>query len=107
MRATLYGKRSSPCRALRPLRGPEVVKRAPRTEVTDALLKAAGFSVLLTELQFCEIGQFSTTTAARWREQGKGPPWVRLEKLVRYPLEPTVAWLKAGGDRAEQTEQAA
>jgi predicted site-specific integrase-resolvase len=41
----------------------------------------------LTDRELIEVLGVSRSTLARWRHDGIGPPWVRLEGTVRYPKE--------------------
>jgi hypothetical protein len=33
-------------------------------------------------------------TLRKWRQQGKGPPYVKFARQIHYPLEYLEAWLK-------------
>ena len=34
----------------------------------------------------------SNSTLEYWRKEGKGPPWVKWEGSIRYPLKELEAW---------------
>jgi predicted DNA-binding transcriptional regulator AlpA len=40
----------------------------------------------LTQTQLAARWQVSTRTLQRWREDDKGPAWIRIGALVRYRL---------------------
>lgn len=65
----------------------------------------------LTEAQFCARYQVPPRTAARWRKEGLGPPFVRFgPKQIRYPFVGTEAWIQArtyADRRAELAHKAA
>lgn len=44
------------------------------------------------------------TTLARWREQGKGPPWVQVGERFRYDSAAFDAWLASRPHGGETTE---
>jgi predicted site-specific integrase-resolvase len=48
-----------------------------------------------TEAEFAEQAGISTRTAKRWRDQRKGPPWIRLGKKILYRRAAVADWLLA------------
>lgn len=56
---------------------------------------------LLTGKEVASILKMSSRTLENWRMKGKGPPWRRIEGLVRYPESALYAW--ALGEKIEIT----
>jgi hypothetical protein len=48
--------------------------------------KKLGVREYLTEEEFCAITGRARVTAKRWRKDGRGPEWRRLEGRIVYPL---------------------
>ena len=46
----------------------------------------------LTQAELAERWQFSERTLDRWRAEGKGPAWLRLNGRIRYRLEDVLAF---------------
>ncbi len=38
----------------------------------------------------------------RWRSEGKGPPWLHVGRLVRYPKAELLTWIEDQTRRAEE-----
>ena len=53
----------------------------------------------LTQREAAELLRAGISTLERWRREGKGPPWYRVERRVLYPRAEVEAWLR---DRAGQ-----
>ena len=54
----------------------------------------------LTDVELAEYLAISVATVRRWRQQGRGPRWIRIESSIRYPvadLHSYVAGLPSGG----------
>jgi predicted DNA-binding transcriptional regulator AlpA len=52
--------------------------------------------IYLTEAEFAGRYHLGRRTVQRWRQTGKGPPWVRLgERRVLYRLSDCEAWAGA------------
>ena len=49
--------------------------------------------VLLTEHEAAAVAGFGQLTFKRWRQAGKGPPWVRINGGVRYRAKALRDWL--------------
>jgi len=43
--------------------------------------------MFLTESELCIITRRSHPTLKRWRANGRGPHWVRIEGRIMYPAE--------------------
>lgn len=41
---------------------------------------------MLTEREVAEMLGVTQTTLQRWRRDGGGPPWHKLQRLIRYRL---------------------
>lgn len=48
----------------------------------------------LTRDQLCERLQIHKTTLKRWHLEGKAPPFVKIERIVRYPEKFLDRWLE-------------
>lgn len=48
---------------------------------------------LLTPTELAAYLKCSTTTLKRWRRQGRGPSWIRVEGGVRYIFARVHDWL--------------
>ena len=48
----------------------------------------------LTERQLAEAWNMSVRTLQRWRVEGKGPPFVRIGRAVRYPKDKAEDFLR-------------
>jgi Helix-turn-helix domain len=46
------------------------------------------------ERQIAEDLGVGLRTLRKWRQQGKGPPYVKFARQIHYPLEYLEAWLK-------------
>lgn len=55
---------------------------------------------LLTGAEVAEILNVSPRTIERWRRQGRGPRWIRVEGQVRYPESDLRAYLDAAKETA-------
>jgi excisionase family DNA binding protein len=53
----------------------------------------------LTERQVAERLQVSEGTLRRWRSEGRGPPSLRLGRLVRYLRRDLDAWAERQRER--------
>jgi predicted DNA-binding transcriptional regulator AlpA len=53
------------------------------------------FDGVLTEREACQIIKLAPTTLAHWRMTGKGPPFYKLGRSVRYPRRELINWLEA------------
>jgi excisionase family DNA binding protein len=51
-------------------------------------------SEFLDERGLCELLSISTVTATKWRAKAKGPPYIKVGKLVRYRRSDVDAWLR-------------
>lgn len=49
----------------------------------------------LDEKALCALLGISSVTATKWRAKGKGPPFIKLGRLVRYRRSDVDAWLRA------------
>jgi excisionase family DNA binding protein len=47
------------------------------------------------ERRLCEILGISSVTATKWRAKAKGPPFIKVGRLVRYRRSDVDAWLRA------------
>ena len=54
---------------------------------------AAPDSPLLDEKRLCAELAISSVTATKWRAQAKGPPFIKVGRLVRYRRSDLEAWL--------------
>lgn len=52
---------------------------------------------LLTTEEVAAILKMSRRTVENWRSLGKGPPWRRIEGLVRYPESELYSWALGEG----------
>lgn len=48
----------------------------------------------LTPEQLAELLQVSEKTLRRWRNEGTGPPFVRIGRIIRYRKRAALAWLR-------------
>ena len=59
----------------------------------------------LTTAEFNAIVRRADITTRKWRSQGRGPCWTKVEGRVRYYAPDVAAWLEAqpgGGEAAAQ-----
>lgn len=49
----------------------------------------------LDEKRLCEVLGISAVTATKWRAKAKGPPFIKVGRLVRYRRGDLEAWLRA------------
>ena len=52
--------------------------------------------VMLNEKQVAKELGVSTLTLKKWRWEGKGPEWVKIERTVRYKRSDVDKWIKRG-----------
>lgn len=50
-------------------------------------------TIYLPEWKVSERTGMSRNTLSMWRWKGKGPPFVKLGRAVRYPESGLIAWL--------------
>jgi Helix-turn-helix domain len=48
---------------------------------------------LLTEKQAADWGNWSTALLRKWRQQRKGPPYLKVGKLIRYRMSDLEAFV--------------
>jgi predicted site-specific integrase-resolvase len=46
------------------------------------------------ETETAEELNVSVRTLRKWRQQGKGPPYVKFARQIHYPNEGRIAWLR-------------
>lgn len=49
----------------------------------------------LDERRLCALLGISSVTATKWRAKAKGPPFIKVGRLVRYRRSDIDAWLRA------------
>lgn len=49
----------------------------------------------LDERSLCALLAISSVTATKWRAKAKGPPFIKVGRLVRYRRSDVDAWLRA------------
>ena len=49
----------------------------------------------LDEKRLCALLGISSVTATKWRAKAKGPPFIKIGRLVRYRRSAVDAWLRA------------
>ena len=49
---------------------------------------------LLRPKEVATLGIAAVQTLARWRHEGKGPPFIKVGRQVRYPAGALRAWIK-------------
>jgi excisionase family DNA binding protein len=54
--------------------------------------------VLLTQQQVAEMLQVSVRTLERWRQNGSGPPFVKVGRSPRYRLADIERWLETSSE---------
>ena len=74
-------------------RGPLPMIRRTATQVASLPSVATEPSAFLDEKQLCAELGISPVTATKWRRKAKGPPFVRVGRLIRYPRETFDRWL--------------
>ncbi|MDB4963442.1 MAG: phage transcriptional regulator AlpA [Myxococcales bacterium] len=47
----------------------------------------------LDEKRFCTVLGISPVTATKWRAKAKGPPFIRVGRLIRYRRTDVDSWL--------------
>jgi excisionase family DNA binding protein len=52
-------------------------------------------SEFLDERGLCALLAISSVTATKWRAKAKGPPFIKVGRLVRYRRTDVDAWLRA------------
>ena len=57
--------------------------------------------VLLTEAEVAEMLRVSQRTVRRWRNEGTGPPALRIGRRIRYRRSAVETWL----DRRDQASE--
>ncbi len=50
---------------------------------------------LLNQKQYCELTGKSASTAEQDRLYGRGAPFIRMGRTIRYRLDDVVAWLES------------
>jgi excisionase family DNA binding protein len=60
-----------------------------------------GDDVLLTESEVAGMLRVSPRTVRRWRNEGTGPPALRVGRRIRYRRSAVEAWL----DRRDQADE--
>lgn len=48
----------------------------------------------LDERSLCALLAISSVTATKWRAKAKGPPFIKVGRLVRYRRSDVDAWLR-------------
>lgn len=51
-------------------------------------------SEFLDEKGLCTLIAISSVTATKWRAKAKGPPFIKVGRLVRYRRSDVDAWLR-------------
>jgi excisionase family DNA binding protein len=51
-------------------------------------------SEFLDEKGLCALLAISSVTATKWRAKAKGPPFIKVGRLVRYRRSDVHAWLR-------------
>lgn len=49
----------------------------------------------LDEKSLCALLAISSVTATKWRAKAKGPPFIKVGRLVRYRRSDIEAWLRS------------
>jgi excisionase family DNA binding protein len=49
----------------------------------------------LDEKRLCALLGISSVTTTKWRVKAKGPPFIKVGRLVRYRRSDVEAWLRA------------
>ena len=49
-------------------------------------------SLYLAPKQVAMRLRVSIETLRKWRKNGKGPPWIKPSRAVRYPIDAVRAW---------------
>lgn len=52
-------------------------------------------SEFLDEKGLCALLTISSVTATKWRAKAKGPPFIKVGRLVRYRRSDVEAWLRS------------
>jgi predicted DNA-binding transcriptional regulator AlpA len=52
-------------------------------------------SEFLDEKSLCALLASSSVTATKWRAKAKGPPFIKVGRLVRYRRSDVDAWLRS------------
>jgi len=52
-------------------------------------------SEFFDEKHLCAVLGISSVTATKWRAKAKGPPFIKVGRLVRYRRSDVDAWLRA------------
>jgi predicted DNA-binding transcriptional regulator AlpA len=62
----------------------------------------------LTPKQVAQLTGFSVKTLERYRHRGLGPPYVKVNRSIRYLVSDVREWMENGGklDQAEKLERA-
>ena len=53
------------------------------------------YPLLLNQKQYCELTGKAASTAEQDRLYGRGAPFVRMGRSIRYRLDDVVAWLES------------
>lgn len=53
------------------------------------------YPLMLNQKMYCEITGKSAATAEQDRIYGRGCPFVRMNRSIRYPLNDVVSWLES------------
>jgi DNA-binding transcriptional MerR regulator len=51
-------------------------------------------AIYLTPAQVQDLLQVSEKTLRRWRQEGVGPPFVRIDRVIRYRRAAVLDWLQ-------------
>ena len=57
---------------------------------------------LATPAQVSQVTGIATSTLSGWRFQLRGPAWVKIGNLVRYPREAVIDWIRQHLQGGEQ-----
>lgn len=85
--------------ALRPIVAKLVAEELAkqRAAPASAPVQADTKADLLDVDELAELTGISRVTLGQWRAAGKGPPWTKLGRAVRYRRAEVEAWIAANG----------
>lgn len=77
----------------------EAVAEETATRVAEKLAPTTS-PVWLTDEQATRRLGLAPGTLKQWRFEGRGPPWVKRGRIIRYEAAACDAWLRAGAECA-------
>ncbi len=62
-------------------------------------------AIVVTEREAARVLSVSPAALRRWRREGRGPEFLRVERCIRYRFNDLLAYLEKCGGRARSSAQ--